>query len=444
VRIYRCSARTHRRVPSWGDSRASAGMGGEREGGAIEADMPGGDIRDTDMPDMPNARADMPNARELFARAREHIPGGSSRSTLFMPPHPPYALRGEGCKLIDVDGHELIDLHGNYSALVHGHAFPPVVRAASAALADGSCFGLSSAAEVELAEQLATRVPWAVRWRFAGSGTEAVMAAVRGARAVAGRELIVRFAGCYHGSADELLQPGAPGVPASAQSDVLTLPLGEERPFRAALAEHGARVAAVLLDLMPNRTGLRPVTSEFASLVRTETAARGIALILDEVITFRLAPGGMNALYGIEGDMITLGKAIGGGLPVGAVGGRAGWLDVFDPSRANAVPLAGTFTANPVSMHAGVAALAALDADAIERIDALGERLRAGLRAQRYEMTGRGSLLKLHTPERARLWWRLYREGVLIAADGLMCISTAMDEQTIDDLLAAFARARAR
>jgi glutamate-1-semialdehyde 2,1-aminomutase len=386
----------------------------------------------------------IPNASDLFARAREHIPGGGARSTLFTPPHPPYALRGEGCKLIDVDGHELIDLHGNYSALVHGHVFPPVVRAASAALADGACFGLPSAAEVELAEQLAARIPWAERWRFAGSGTEAVMAAVRGARAASGRPLIVRFAGCYHGSADELLQPGAPGVPESAQSDVLTLPLGEERPFRAALAEHGEHVAAVLLDLMPNRPGLRPVAREFAALVRAETAARGIALIFDEVITFRLAPGGMHTLYGIEGDMVTLGKAIGGGLPVGALGGRPAWLDVFDSAHADAVPLAGTFTANPVTMRAGGAALAALDGPAIERIDALGERLRAGLQAQRHETTGRGSLLKLHAPDRASLWWRLYREGVLIATDGLMCVSTAMDERTIDDTLAAFARANER
>lgn len=395
------------------------------------------DVHDSDTPELPNAR-------ELFARAREHIPGGASRSTLLTPPYaPPYALRGEGWRLIDVDGHELIDLHGNYSALVHGHAFPPVVRAASAALAEGACFGLPSATEVELAEQLAARIPWAERWRFAGSGTEAVMAAVRGARAACGRPLIVRFAGCYHGSADELLQPGAPGVPGSAQSDVLTLPLGEERPLRAALAEHGERVAAVLLDLMPNRPGLRPVTSEFAALLRAETASRGIALIVDEVITFRLAPGGLQALYGIEGDMVTLGKTIGGGLPVGALGGRSSWMDVFDSARADAVPLAGTFTANPVSMRAGLAALEALDARAIERIDALGERLRAGLRAQRHETSGRGSLLKLHAPDRARLWWRLYREGVLIAADGLMCVSTAMDEHVIDSALAAFSRARA-
>jgi glutamate-1-semialdehyde 2,1-aminomutase len=420
VRTSRCSGRSHRGLPSWLSRQKRAGAPGEGEG-AIE---------------------DIPKADELYERARGQIPGGSSRTTLFVPPHPPYAERGEGCKLIDVDGHELIDLHGNYSALVHGHAFAPVLRAASAALAQGASFGLPTAAEVELAELLAARVPWAERWRFAGSGTEAAMAAVRAARAATGRERIVRFAGCYHGSAGELLQPGAPGVPGSAQSDVLTLPLGDEQAFRAALSEQGGQVAGVLLDLMPNRAGLRPVASEFAAVVRAETASRGIALILDEVITFRLATGGLHALYGIEGDLIVLGKAIGGGLPVGAVGGRPRWLDVFDAARADAVPIAGTFTANPVSMRAGLAALAALDADAIARIDALGERLRAGLRAQGHELTGRGSLLKLHAHDRPRLWWRLYREGVLIAADGLMCVSTAMDEQTIDDALAAFSRAR--
>jgi glutamate-1-semialdehyde 2,1-aminomutase len=421
MRIYRCSGRSHRALPAWlsRQKRSAAGSEGER---AIEAEIP--------------------NARELYERARGPIPGGSSRSTLFTSPYPPYAERGEGCKLIDVDGHELIDLHGNYSALVHGHAFPPVVRAASVALAQGASFGLPTAAEAELAELLAARIPWAERWRFVGSGTEAAMAAVRAARAATGREKVVRFAGCYHGSADSLLQPGAPGVPESAQAEVVTLPLGDERAFGAAMAEHGEQVAGVLLDPMPNRAGLRPLAREFVALVRAETARHGIALIFDEVIVFRLAFGGMHTHYGIEGDLIVLGKAIGGGLPIGAVGGRAEWMDVFDPARADAVPIAGTFSANPVSLRAGTAALQALDGDAIARIDALGERLRAGLRAQGWELTGRGSLLKLHAHDRPRLWWRLYREGVLIAADGLMCVSTAMDEQTIDDVVAAFARAR--
>jgi glutamate-1-semialdehyde 2,1-aminomutase len=385
---------------------------------------------------------DMPRGDALYERALRRLPGGNSRSTVFVAPHPPYALRGEGWRLRDVDGHELIDLQGNYASLVHGHAFPPAVRAAQEALAAGPAFGLPTAAEVELAERLTVRLPWAERWRFAGSGTEAVMMAVRAARAATGRGGLLRFAGCYHGSWDAVTQPGAPGVPASARQDVVTLPVGDERAFLAALEEHGERPACVLLDLMPNRAGLRPATPAFAALVREQTERRGIVLILDEVITFRLSTGGLQELYGIEGDIVVLGKLIGGGLPTGAIGGRAAQMDVFDPRRGDAVAHGGTFSANPVSLHAGLVALDALDAAAIARINGLGERLRAGLAELGYTVTGRGSLLKVHVPDPAELWWRLYHAGVLIALGGLMCVSTPMDDAVIDRVLAAFERVR--
>ncbi len=359
-----------------------------------------------------------------------------------MPPHPPYALRGEGWRLRDVDGHELIDLHANNSSLVHGHAFAPVVRAAGEALAEGTAFGLPTASEVQLAELLARRLEWAERWRFAGSGSEAVMMAVRAARAATGRDGLLRFADCYHGSWDAVVQPGTRGVPAAAQRDVLTLPLGDARAFRAALSEHGERLACVLLDLMPNRAGLRPVEPAFAALVREETARRGIVLVLDEVITLRAAVGGLQETYGIAGDLVALGKLIGGGLPIGALGGRAELMDVFDPRRPDAVTQSGTFTANPVSLRAGAAALERLDAAAIARIDALGELLRTGLRELGYTVTGRGSLLKVHVEDRVGLWWRLYREGALIAASGLVCVSTPMDEAVVERALGAFERAR--
>jgi glutamate-1-semialdehyde 2,1-aminomutase len=382
---------------------------------------------------------DMPESEALYGRALKRLPGGNSRSTLFVPPHPPYALCGEGWRVIDADGNELIDLHGNNSSLVHGHAFGPVVRAA--AVAEGSVFGLPTAAEVELAERLAERLPAAPMWRFGCSGTEAVMMAVRAARAFTGRDGLLRFADCYHGSWDAVVQPGARGVPPAAQRDVVTVPFGDEEAFRAALAEHGDGLACVLLDLMPNQAGLRPATPEFAAAVREETARRGILLIVDEVITVRLAVGGMQESYGIAGDLVALGKLIGGGLPIGAIGGRAEVMAVFDPRRPDAVPHSGTFSANPVSMRAGAAALDALDAAAIARIDALGERLRAGLAGLGCTVTGRGSLAKLHVEDRAELWRRLYREGVLIAASGLACISTPMDETVIDRALTAFERA---
>lgn len=374
----------------------------------------------------------------LYERALHCLPGGNSRTTVFVAPHPPYAARGAGWRLWDVDGHELIDLQGNYSSLVHGHAFPPVVQAAAAALAEGSAFGLPSAAEVLLAECLAERLPWTERWRFASSGTEAVMLAVRAARAATGRIGVLRFEGCYHGSWDAVVPGGARGVPAAAQQDVLAIPGGDARAFLAALEAHGERLACVLLDLMPNRTGLRPAERAFVELVREQTARRGIVLILDEVITLRLARAGMQAVYGIEADLVVLGKLIGGGLPIGALGGRAAQMDLFDPRDPAGLAHGGTFSANPVSMHAGLAALRALDEVAIARIDSLGEQLRAGLDQLGLQTSGRGSLVRVHAAAAPALWWRLYRAGVLIGASGLMCVSTPMDEAVIGRVLEIF------
>ncbi len=346
--------------------------------------------------------------------------------------------------MVDADGHQAIDLHGDYSALVHGNAYAPVLAAARDALEAGSAFGLPTSAEVDLAEYLAGRIGWAERWRFTGSGSEAVMAAVRAARAASGREKVVRFADCYHGGWDALAKPGARGVPEGVHREVLTLTLGDRSELVEALDEHDGQVACVLLDPMPNRAGLRPLEPSFLRFVREQTRARDVALIVDEVITFRMAPGGMQELCGIEADIVTLGKLIGGGLPVGALGGRPEWMDVFDPTRADGVALAGTFAANPVSMRAGLAALQALDRSAIERIGLLGERLRAGLTGLGYEVTGAGSLCKLHATDLPGLWRQLYREGVLIAADGLISVSTAMDEALIERVLELFAESTAR
>jgi glutamate-1-semialdehyde 2,1-aminomutase len=386
------------------------------------------------------AATEAPTAQTLYERALRSLPGGNSRSTLFVAPHPPYAARGEGYQVVDVDGHRVIDLQNNYTALIHGHAFGPVVQAAAAALAEGSAFGLPTTSEIELAECLAGRVGWAEHWRFANSGTEAVMMAVRAARAATGRDGLLRFANCYHGSWDAVVRRGSHGVPAAAQRDVLTMALGDGEAFVAALDEHEERLAAVLLDLMPNRAGLQPLPASFVELVREQTARRGIALVIDEVITFRLAPGGLQSLYGFEGDLIALGKMIGGGFPVGAVGGRAAFMDVFDPRRPDAVAHGGTFSANPVTMCAGLAALQAFGLADIQRINALGDRLREGLRERGWSVTGQGSLLQIGSQDPTALWWRLYEAGVLIAGNGLVCISTPMDEQVIERVLGAFER----
>jgi glutamate-1-semialdehyde 2,1-aminomutase len=269
------------------------------------------------------------------------------------------------------------------------------------------------------------------------------MIAIRAARAATGRDAILRFDGCYHGTYDGALQPGALGVPAAVASDIVSVPLGDHDAFLAALDCHGDRLAAVLFDLMPNRAGLRPAAQAFAELVRAETERRGIVLILDEVITFRMARGGMQSLYGIAPDLVTLGKLVGGGFPVGAVGGRAELMQVFDPRGERPVSHGGTFSANPVTLRAGIAALDALDADAIAHINRLGDRLRGRLADAGYVVAGSGSLLRIITDEPELLWWRLYREGVLIAGNGLACVSTPMDDEVIDATAAAFERARA-
>jgi glutamate-1-semialdehyde 2,1-aminomutase len=381
-------------------------------------------------------------AAELFERARGVMPGGNTRTTLFIPPYPPYAVRGAGFELVDVDGRRLIDLHANYTSLVHGHAHPAVVAAAVEAVSDGTCFGLPTEAEIELAEVMCERVRAVERVRFTNSGTEAVMMAIRAARAFTGRPGVLRFEGAYHGTADAVASETSPGVPEGTSADVHVVPFDDEAALLAALDERGDELACVLLDLMPNRTGLRQASEDFAARVRVETARRGILLVIDEVITFRLSPGGLQERYELVPDLVTFGKIIGGGFPIGAFGGRADVMAVFDPSRPTSVPHGGTFSANPVAMRAGRTALSLLDAGEIARVNALGDALRADLAALGLEVVGRGSLLGIAAVrEDPRLWWRLYEAGVLVAPIGLATVSTPMDETVVDEIVERVASA---
>jgi glutamate-1-semialdehyde 2,1-aminomutase len=384
----------------------------------------------------------LPAADAIYERALAHLPGGNSRTTVFVPPRPPFAVRGSGPYLYDADGRQLLDFNNNYTSLVHGHARPEIVAEAIAAVQDGSCFSLPTEHEAALAERLAARIPAAPKWRFANSGSEAVMMAIRLARAATGLGGVLRFEGCYHGSYDAVMQPGARGVPASVSDDVVTVPVGDEDALRAALSEHGRRLACVLFDAMPNRAGLRPADPAFVRMLRYETAKRGILLIQDEVITFRVATGGIQSLYDAEPDITTLGKVIGGGFPIGAVGGRSDLMDLFDPRRPNAVVHPGTFSANPVSLRAGAVSVDLLTPDAIERMNTLGDTLREALSDQGWTVTGRGSLCRLHVDDPARLWWKLYEQGVTIAANGLVCLSTAVEENHLEAATAAFAAVR--
>jgi glutamate-1-semialdehyde 2,1-aminomutase len=363
----------------------------------------------------------------LETRARAHLPGGNTRTTVFVPPHPPYAVRGRGHLVTDAEGHTVIDLQANMSALVHGHAHPAILAALRPE--DGLSFGLPTESEVRLAEHLTDRVRGLERVRFANSGTEAVMGAVRTARAVTGKDTIVRFAGCYHGVSESVME--GRGVP---PQHARVVPWGDPAALANVLDDD---VAAILVDLMPNRAGLTPAPPEFVAALRD----RGDALlIVDEVITFRLDHGGLAARLGVESDLVALGKTIGGGLPVGAFGGREALMAIFDPQRDDPLEHGGTFTANPPTMRAGLAALELLDAAAIDRINALGDALRARLATLGFETRGEGSLTRVTIDD--EVWWRLYRAGVLVAHNGLTCISTTMDETTIDEIAGRFASVR--
>lgn len=369
----------------------------------------------------------------LYSRAVGVMPGGNTRATVFVAPHPPYAVAGEGAMVIDSDGHRTIDCNNNYTALIHGHADPEIFAAATAAAARGTAFGLPTAYEVEMAELLSLRTGLQ-QWRFCNSGTEAVMMLIRGARAHTGRDLVIRFEGSYHGTYDGVVSAGAPGVPPGVAEGFVVLPQNDVAALEDAMNRHGDRVAAVLLDLMPNRAGLTPVSDEFASTAGRLATAHGALLAIDEVITFRLGEGGLHQRYGLVPDLVSLGKIIGGGFPVGAVGGRADVLRSFSPLGDGSVAWGGTFSANPVTMAAGLAALGRFAASDIAALNAKGDALRDRLRDAGLTVNGNGSLLRLVVADPGAAWWRLYEAGVLAGTNGLLALSTAMSAENLDQI----------
>jgi glutamate-1-semialdehyde 2,1-aminomutase len=374
-------------------------------------------------------------------RARKVLAGGVTRDTVFVPPHPPYLRRGRGFEVVDESGRTLIDAQNNYTALVHGHAHEAVTEAAQAAVSESSCFGLPTRWEIDLAEHLQDRVPTLERMRFTNSGTEAVMTAIRVARRVTGRPRVLRFDGAYHGSYDAVIDGG--GVSPGLEAETVRVPFGDVDRLQAAVETYGEEIACVLLDLMPNRAGLRPASHAFADAAQQAARDCGALLLVDEIITARLVPAGLHIEYGLRPDLLTLGKMVGGGFPVGVFGGTAETMSVLEPGVDDPLGHGGTFTANPVTMRAGFAAMAHFGADEVARINRLGDRLRNELLDRGHDVTGRGSLLRLHprstdAEARHRLWWQLYEAGVLVAGNGLMALSTPMRDATVDEILERF------
>lgn len=371
-------------------------------------------------------------ADPLASRALSVMTGGVTRGTVHVSPAAPFAEEAAGCIIRDQLGHEVIDLCNNYTSLIHGHAHAPTVDAAVQAISAGSALSMRTASEVRLAEHLRDRTGQP-HWRFSNSGTEAVMTAVRAARAFTGRDVLVKFTGSYHGTANDVVPAGAAGLPASRAADVIECAPGDIEAVRAVFAQHGRDVAAVLIDLMPNRAGLIPADPAYVAKLRELTRAHGALLIVDEVISLRIGRGGLAREYGAEPDLITAGKIIGGGFPIGAVGGRADVLDVFHPQRPGRVDWGGTFSANPVSMTAGLATLEHFDPAGQQRLDDTGDELRARLRAEGIDASGRGSLTRIVDQRFCeKVWWQLYASGLLLGTNGLICLSTPMTQRIVD------------
>ena len=426
-------------------------------------------------------KAKTSGSRQLFEEALRVMPGGNSRTTTFFDPYPFYIARGEGARIWDVDGAERLDFNGNYTSLVLGHADPRVVQAIQEAAARGMSFPGPSEHEVRLAELLTARIPGLEAVRFTNSGTEATMHAVRVARAFTGRAKIAKFEGAYHGTHDWVLVSVSPdpaeagsrkrprpvawssGVPATVLKHVVVLPWNDIDACAKILDKQGGDIAALLIDPMLANAGMIPAREGFLQGLRELTARLGILLIFDEVISFRVARGGAQERFGIRPDLTTLGKIIGGGLAVGAFGGRADVMNYYDPRGGKGrINHGGTFNANPLTMAGGVATMEQLTPEAYARLDALGDRLRDGvtrlLRARKHpgQVTGVGSLFWLHWTKRRltdyrsakpedpqaplRVFMGLVNEGVLVSQRGLGACSLAMTDADVDHFVEALGR----
>lgn len=334
-------------------------------------------------------------SKELFGEALTYIPGGVNspvRAMKSVGRAPIFMERGQGSRMWDVDGNEYIDYVGSWGPMILGHRHPAVVGALEEALVKGTGFGTPSALEGEMARRLVEAVPSVEIVRMVNSGTEATMSALRVARGFTGRERVLKFVGCYHGHADSLLVqagsgvatfglPDSPGVTKGTAQDTLTAPFNDLEAVRKIFSQVGEEIAAVIVEPVAGNMGCVPPAPGFLQGLREVTAEHRSLLIFDEVMTgFRVAYGGAQKRFGVTPDMTTLGKVIGGGLPVGAFGGRRDVMEQVAP--AGDIYQAGTLAGNPLAMAAGVATLDVLrEGDVYEVLEERGERLEEGMRA---------------------------------------------------------------
>lgn len=393
--------------------------------------------------------------------ARQYMPGGESRGSVWIDPYPLWCDEADGCRIKDLDGNEYIDFHNCWTAMVLGHGNPKVKAAVAKQLEKGAtAMGVVSPNLIRLAEHLCRRVESIDKIRFANSGTEAILMAIRVTRAFTGKEKILKTEWGYHGFYDPVEYPSdLNGLPKSVFNDSLIVPFNDEKAAEKAILEHKDELAAMIVEGMMGAGGQIPPKEGYLKFIREITAANNVLLILDEIQTFRYDYGGMQHLNGIKPDLTALGKLIGGGLPVGAFGGREDIMQFLSPG-VRKVHHSGTFNGNPLTAAAGLAMLEQFTADEIRRINSLGETLAAGIRSVFHKMgikgqiTGYGSVQCLHfstepvvdgkTAKAANkeilplIQFAMLERGIFIPVKGQFSISTPMSETEIKTALNAF------
>lgn len=431
---------------------------------------------------------DTAHSSALFERAKRVLPSGYTRQMVVTDPYPLYVTRGDGAWITDVDGNRFIDWVNNFSAQIHGHANPHIVDAITAQAGQVQSTTMPSEWEIRLAEILVDRLPGVDKVRFMNSGTEANIVAIKAARAYTGKSRIAKMEGGYHGQYDLLeasFQPGPdawgdaaqpnsvgyqPGTPQSLLDEILVLPLNDITAARALLRAHADQLAAVILDPWRLQVGMVEPRRDFVAMLREETERLGIVLIFDEVWCLRSGYHGYQGILDIKPDLTTMGKIIGGGQPVGALGGKDEFMSVF--TLVGGVPMvkhSGTFTANPMSMAAGATAMELMTPEAFDRLAIQGDRLRNALEKMRVdfhlpgEVVGNGSVSVLLVCDAEiydyrslasamagglmvtlnRMQKLLLEEGVLTLRGGFVG-STPMTDDDVDFTLDAYRRALQR
>ena len=419
---------------------------------------------------------DQKNTRDLRERALRVLPGGNTRGAVWYEPYPVYVASGQGSHITDVDGNEYLDLTNNLGVLIHGHAFPPIVSAVQNQAKLGSCFALPTESEIALAELLTERVAGFEQVRFINTGSEAVALAIKIARAYTGKTKLLKLEGVYHGSYDyaEISNYSTPENWGNEPESVATLPATPHGVLESVLITEANNIdmlekrlsgdediAAVLVDPVPPRAGMQPLKADYVDALRELTRAHNALLIYDEVIALRFGYAGAQGRFGGEPDLTALGKIIGGGYPVGAVAGRA---DVLE-ATAKSVSTSGTFTANPITMTAGLAGMTHLTEDRYQALDDLGERMRKTCRdmikehGKNMQIAGVGSMFSIYfhnrdasnyrsyfkSPAETRATDRFHKAmlaaGVLIAPTATCFLSTVVTSDDEAQFYAAFEQA---